>query len=74
MQHHLTTEILEYEFLSHRRTSILYIKIQKGIRHQIRVHLSSIGYPICGDTLYSKSVHKEYSNLQLFSVGLETLY
>jgi 23S rRNA-/tRNA-specific pseudouridylate synthase len=71
--HHLTTEIIEFQFLPATNTSILLIKIQKGIRHQIRAHLSSFGYPICGDTLYSKSDHKGYTNLQLFSVGIESL-
>ncbi|MDR0860025.1 MAG: hypothetical protein LBO09_03420 [Candidatus Peribacteria bacterium] len=67
------TEIVEFQFLPTTNTSILLIKIQKGFRHQIRAHLSAIGYPICGDTLYSKSDHKEYSILQLFSVGIETV-
>ena len=73
LQHHLTTEILEYEFLPQSRTTILYLKIQKWIRHQIRAHLSSIGFPICWDMLYSKSKNKEYPRLQLFSVGVETI-
>jgi len=71
--HHLTTEIVEFQYLPSSRTSVLLIRIQKGIRHQIRAHLSSIGYSICGDTLYSKSEHKGYDTLQLFSVGVETV-
>lgn len=33
--------------------SYLDIKIDTGRTHQIRVHLSEIGYPIVGDTVYS---------------------
>ena len=32
--------------------SLLSVEIATGRTHQIRVHLSSIGYPIAGDTLY----------------------
>ena len=32
--------------------SLLEIKIETGRTHQIRVHLSSIGHPVAGDTLY----------------------
>jgi 23S rRNA pseudouridine1911/1915/1917 synthase len=69
--HHLTTEIVEYSFLPATRTSVLLLRIQKGFRHQIRAHLASIGFPICGDQLYSKSAHTHYPILQLFSIGLE---
>ena len=70
--HHLTTEIVEFQFLPTSNTSILLLCIQKWIRHQIRAHLAAIGHPICWDQLYSKSDHKNYDKLQLFSVGLET--
>ena len=33
--------------------SLLEIKIETGRTHQIRVHLSQIGYPIIGDEVYS---------------------
>lgn len=32
--------------------SLLQVELQTGRRHQIRVHLASIGYPIVGDALY----------------------
>lgn len=39
-------------FLKHN-CSLLEVKIETGRTHQIRVHLSEIGYPIIGDTTYS---------------------
>jgi 23S rRNA pseudouridine1911/1915/1917 synthase len=37
---------------SSRGTSLLEIEMATGVTHQIRVHLSSNGYPIVGDALY----------------------
>ena len=70
--HYLTTTIVEFQFFPTSNTSILLICIQKGIRHQIRAHLASVGYPICWDFLYSKSKHTWYQYLQLYSIGLKT--
>lgn len=35
--------------------SMLYIYLQTGRTHQIRVHMSCIGHPIIGDSLYGES-------------------
>lgn len=37
------------------RYSFLEVTIKTGVRHQIRVHLASIGHPISGDRLYQNS-------------------
>ena len=50
-------------------TSTLMVSITKWVRHQIRVHLSSIGYPIIWDRLYSKIKSEE--NLHLRSIWLQ---
>ena len=33
--------------------TLLEVKIDTGRTHQIRVHLSQIGYPVIGDSVYS---------------------
>ena len=37
----------------HGNYTLLEVKIETGRTHQIRVHLSEIGYPIIGDAVYS---------------------
>ena len=33
-------------------TSLLRLRLETGRTHQIRVHLSAIGHPVCGDPEY----------------------
>lgn len=47
----------------------LLVGIYKGVRHQIRVHLAGIGYPVIGDPLYGKE--SVSGNLRLWSVGFQ---
>jgi len=58
-------ELLNYDKKSD--ISTLLVKIHKWIRHQIRVHLASIGFPIVGDSLYGEN--KDNEHLHLRSVG-----
>ena len=38
--------------------TLLEVKIDTGRTHQIRVHLSEIGYPVVGDEVYSNGKNK----------------
>ena len=70
--HNVQTEICEMEYNEKENRSTIVVKIHKWIRHQIRAHLSSIWYPICGDSLYCKSKNQNFDKLQLFSVWMRT--
>lgn len=51
---------------------MLEILIQKGIRHQIRVHLKSIGLPIVNDQLYNREYAIDGQEMGLYCCGLLT--
>ena len=53
------TKILSAEILYDGQYSLLDIQLLTGRKHQIRQHLSSLGYPIVGDRLYANE--KEYN-------------
>ena len=44
---------------SFENASLVECKLETGRTHQIRVHLSSIGHPIYGDTLYGYGEEEE---------------
>ena len=50
--------------------SLLEIEPQTGRTHQIRVHLKSIGHPVCGDKLYGKK-NDGFQRLMLHSLSIE---
>ena len=66
--HHPST-IVKVLHTDENNISTLLVGIYKGVRHQIRVHLAGIGYPVIGDTLYGKATQK--GNLCLWSVGFQ---
>jgi 23S rRNA pseudouridine1911/1915/1917 synthase len=41
----------------HSQLSLLKVKLETGRTHQIRIHLTELGHPIIGDTLYGKNRH-----------------
>lgn len=58
--------VLKYHAESDR--SLLDVHIETGRKHQIRRHLSSIGFPVVGDRLYGQT--SETENLQLTAYSL----
>ncbi|OGQ04283.1 MAG: hypothetical protein A2W61_02920 [Deltaproteobacteria bacterium RIFCSPLOWO2_01_44_7] len=55
-----------FKTLKHfKNYSLIEVQITTGVRHQIRMHMTSIGYPIAGDKLYQKQKHKAQDQLDL---------
>ena len=67
------TLILESNYFKGQNQSELLVKIETGRKHQIRKHLSSLGFPIIGDRLYGNKENiddKDLPDLQLRSCYL----
>lgn len=65
-----STLILQSHYNAKKNQSNLLVQIQTGRKHQIRKHLSEIGYPIIGDRLYANENTNDKINLQLTSCYL----
>jgi len=50
--------------------SVLHVQIPTGVRHQIRVHLASIGHPVVGDLLYGSPIELTRGRHLLHASGL----
>lgn len=68
-QHDVKTDIEIVHYDKENNISTLLVTIQRGIRHQIRAHLASVGCPIIGDILYGR---KSLEVLHLWSIGFIT--
>ena len=64
------TQVKKIFYDTEKNITTLLVTIHKRIRHQIRCHLSSIGYPIVGEKIYIKK--KSSENLCLWSLWLQT--
>jgi 23S rRNA pseudouridine1911/1915/1917 synthase len=59
-------------FTSTDRFTWICCRITRGKRHQIRLHLKTIGYPILGDDIYKpdkKHLLEKFEHYALYSVG-----
>jgi 23S rRNA pseudouridine1911/1915/1917 synthase len=57
-----------HQYDKKQNTTFISCQLDTGRTHQIRVHLSSIGHPLIGDTLYGSSVKKQRQALHAIKV------
>lgn len=67
-KHYVNTEITKLFYDKQNNKTYLKAKIEKWIRHQIRIHLANEECPIIWDNIYNKEYIKFNQKLQLFSV------
>lgn len=66
------TAVTRYRAISSTKSfSVLVVEIETGARHQIRVHLASLGYPLVGDRLYGDKMRKDSRRQLLHACYLE---
>jgi 23S rRNA pseudouridine1911/1915/1917 synthase len=53
-------EIIDHRVFLEKDKTLLTIKLKEGHRHQIRIQLKSLGFPIVGDPLYGTSSDRMY--------------
>ena len=56
------TNILSVKYNPDRNFSLLQLELETGRTHQIRVHLSYIGCPLLGDSLYGEALSNEIAH------------
>ena len=65
--------ITHYKVLKHlKNATYMEFKLETGRTHQIRVHMTSIGHPLLGDTIYGSEknpLHLEGQTLHAYSIG-----
>ena len=62
--HNVETKIYPIYYDEVKNITTLEVIIKKGVRHQIRVHLSSIWHPIVWDKLYARNVSDDILHLR----------
>jgi 23S rRNA pseudouridine1911/1915/1917 synthase len=66
---------LEYEVLGNEgNLSLVKVNLHTGRSHQIRVQLSTIGYPLYGDQKYGEEVNKPGQQIALWSTRIELIH
>jgi len=65
--------LTRYETLEHyKKSTLLEVSILTGRRHQIRVHLYSIGHPVIGDPVYGdQEKQRQWPRLMLHAYELK---
>ncbi len=70
--HPVVTYVMPLWYNQQTNTTICFVVLHQWIRHQIRVHMAKVGYPIVGDELYNSHIQRQWENLHLWSVWLSS--